>query len=312
MIKHNYFKTNATFDQTTTGSNDISIIEDTGKLVTHNKEYQFVTDDFKKELDDNELVIASALNDLNLRLENLENFEQNLADWVKNPNLPTPEDIGAEEQLPYMTIDLSKAGPAYVNSTVQGLDSFDEIDSTQSNKIYILNDEWKNAQTFRGNRSVCNIMTSEGIAWITSFNQLIFINCMAECLCVAHIFENWVEDGQGNITSRYYSGRCDTFKLDNSRDIIETKNYSSSSSSVTLYPGKYYLINGNITNSFEFKISSATSILVKTFEFEFTTATSNITLPSTVKWQTPPNIQANKRYYVKIRNNIGTIIETDI
>ena len=312
MIKHNYFKTNATFDQTTTGSNDISIIEDTGKLVTHNKEYQFVTDDFKKELDDNELVIASALNDLNLRLEEVETFNENLAQWVKSPTPPTPADIGAQKQVPHINVDISNCGDIYTTNTVIFVDSFDEITST-SNRLYILNDDWENALSILDQDNVCHITTSQGIGWMTNarivffdeFNSRIYqINVGRE---MAFINGNMVQEG--------WNGTCDVTDITTTTNKLKTVNYSqySSQGEITIYPGTYYVIDGTITNAFEFKLASGKAPNeVLTHEFEFITSTSNITLPSTVKWQTTPNIQANKRYYVKIRNNIGTIIETDI
>ena len=71
-MKFRYFKTNLKFNQTSNISSNFNIVEDTEQLKTHNHTFQFLTEDFKNQIDDNELVIAAALNDLNTRLENIE------------------------------------------------------------------------------------------------------------------------------------------------------------------------------------------------------------------------------------------------
>ena len=85
--------------------------------------------------------------------------------------------------------------------------------------------------------------------------------------------------------------------------------YTGSSINTSIYPNRYNKF-GEVT-SLTLSFSELDDNGINEFLFEFTSGATATTLilPSTIKWMSEPDIQANKTYQVSVVSNLGIIAE---
>lgn len=113
------------------------------------------------------------------------------------------------------------------------------------------------------------------------------------------IGEAWTEDEQKSARARMgidLSNKADKI------EVIENTNVTE------LQPNKYYKW-GEVA-SLSLTLGTPVDGILNEYMFEFVSGATptTLTLPDTIKWETIPNIEANKKYQISIVNNIALIV----
>lgn len=109
-----------------------------------------------------------------------------------------------------------------------------------------------------------------------------------------------------------YKGKDVDFLLDSisgKQDKMQIVNKGTSNTTITIDPNKFY-VWGSVS-SLNITLGTPSDAYVYNeylFQFASGSTATTLSLPSSVKWQTEPNIEANKTYQVSIVDNIGLII----
>lgn len=96
------------------------------------------------------------------------------------------------------------------------------------------------------------------------------------------------------------------------RDLINLKadkiEVIENADATELQPNKYYKW-GEVA-SLSLTLGTPVDGVLNEYMFEFVSGTTptTLTLPDTIKWETIPNIEANKKYQISIVNNIALIV----
>ena len=123
--------------------------------------------------------------------------------------------------------------------------------------------------------------------------------------------DSQIDDTDSAATATTYSASKIETELGKKSDktvIVDMTSGSTVSTAIT--PNKMYMF-GTKTSIAITSLTAGESGVVNEYMFQFTSSSTATTLsvPSTVKWITAPNIKTNKKYAVSIENNLGIIGE---
>ena len=97
--------------------------------------------------------------------------------------------------------------------------------------------------------------------------------------------------------------------IESKQDNIPVVDNGAANTSITINPNVYY--KWGVVSELNISLNeSLDGIVYNEFLFQFSSGAiaTTICVPSSVKWQSEPNIEANKTYQVSIVNNIGLIV----
>lgn len=93
------------------------------------------------------------------------------------------------------------------------------------------------------------------------------------------------------------------------QDKITVQSHGTSSTTLSIAPNVLHKWGTVSTLTITLTAPTDTSVYNEyLFQFASGSTATTLSLPSSVKWQTEPNIEANKTYQVSIVDNIGLII----
>lgn len=109
-----------------------------------------------------------------------------------------------------------------------------------------------------------------------------------------------------------YKGIEVEFLLDSiseKQDKIQIVNKGTNDTTITIEPNKFYVWGA--VSSLNIALGTPLdSSVYNEYLFQFTSGSTatTLSLPSSVKWQTEPKVEANKTYQISIVDNIGLIV----
>lgn len=97
--------------------------------------------------------------------------------------------------------------------------------------------------------------------------------------------------------------------ISSKQDKIQIVNKGTSGTTITIEPNKFY-VWGSVSSLNITLGTPSDSSVYNEYLFQFTSGSTatTLSLPSSVKWQTEPKVEANKTYQVSIVDNIGLIV----
>lgn len=203
------------------------------------------------------------------------------------------DDVGAlpnTTKIPTKTSDLTNDS-GYVKNTDYADDS--KFGVVKTNYNYGIQTE--NGVLYINRASAAQIMARHQWAPITPKNLDLALK-LGMCDGVG---EAWTEDEQKSARARMgidLSNKADKIEVIENADVTE------------LQPNKYYKW-GEVT-SLSLTLGMPVDGILNEYMFEFISGATptTLTLPDTIKWETIPTIEANKKYQISIVNNIALIV----